>query len=172
MIRISTFTLCWSIFTYLGVSQQVGPRVFTSSDSAVSIVIPADLDTMELNPASVLQVGNGTKEIYLIVINDSKEDLEGWNIQRHSLVTIGGLMRNVSSPQVDGPRNLAINGLPAIQYTIQGSTNSQNIVYVITTVETPQVLSQILTWSLRSQYDKNKSVMDDMIKSFKAVRAQ
>ena len=149
--------------------QDDGPRTIFSMDDALSLSIPAHMDTMELHEDAVLQMGDYDNEVYVIVLNDWKEDLEGWNIGKHSYITLGNLLRSISAPIVQGPEKSVIDDLDVIQYTIEGAVDGKKIVYLHTTIETPSVFSQIVAWSLRSRYDENRMEMEEIVRSFQTT---
>jgi len=149
--------------------QEEGPRTMFSMDGSLSLDIPAHLDTMELHEDAVLQVGDYYSEIYVIVLNDWKADLEGWNIGKDSYITLGNLLRSISAPIVQGPVMSVIDDLDAIQYVIEGAVDGKKIVYLHTTIETPDVFSQIVAWSLRSRYEENRMEMEEIVRSFQST---
>lgn len=124
---------------------------FVASDKRTQITVPGGWGAMELNDAAEIQVGNAAEEAYLIVLNERKEDLYGWNLDKHSRVTLGRLLTGVASPTVKGPVSLTIGGSPAVQYEIRGAAENRNIVYLHTTVDGPKHFSQILAWTLPSK---------------------
>lgn len=145
-------------------------KYVTSSDKLVKVSIPADWAGMSLNEGAVLQYGSESKAAYLLIINDTKEDIEGWNIKKHSFITLAKLLSGVSSPVIEGPMYITVNGFQGIQYIVKGAVSGQMIVYLHTTFETPYTFSQLLTWTVPSQYEKNKLVMDGIINSFKSAK--
>jgi hypothetical protein len=165
---IAILTLVSLLFCIYGLAtaQNSGKKTLVSTDNHSSLSVPASWDTISLNNAAVLQCGNGSEEAYAIVINDAKMDLDGWNMQRHSYIVLGNLLTSVSSPKVQGPKKLKINGYNALQYEIQGSVDGQNVVYFLTDIETPHVFSQVLCWTLLSRTEKNRGILDKVVKSF------
>jgi len=164
IVLVSILVLVTSYSTNL-FGQETSKTVL-STDNHVSLVIPASLDTFNLNNAAVLQYGNGSKEIYIIVINDPKIDLIGWNLTKHSYIILGNLIKSLSSPKVTPPKELVIHGFNAVQYEIHGTVNDLNVVYVLTDIETPHVFSQLLSWTLKSHADDNLPVLREVAKSF------
>jgi len=76
----------------------------------------------------------------------------------------------VGSPVIEGPKTITAGKLQGIQYTIKGSVQGQMISYIHTTFETSATFSQVLTWTLPSQFEKNKQMMDQVISSFVSAK--
>lgn len=144
-------------------------RTVESSDGSLKITVPADWSAQELNDAAELQVGNEDQNAYLIVLIEKKGDLFGWNIQRHSLVTLGKLLSDVDLPKVSGPKPMTIGAWPAVQYEIRGAASGTNIVYLHTTIETPELFAQILAWTVPSQEAANRKKLESAILSIRPV---
>lgn len=144
-------------------------QLFKTADDKFQVNVPDDWGILALNDAADIQVGNEYKEQYFILISEDKTDFYGWNLQKHSYVTLGNLVGGLNDPKVKGPFDLKVNDNPAIQYEIEGSTQGLRIVYLHTTVETDSAFNQLLAWTLRSKYNENKQILQDVINTFKPV---
>lgn len=153
----------------LSISAQEADRVFIASDDKTRITIPANWDKLELNEAAEIQVGNLRDEAYLIVLNEAKEDMHGWNIEKHSRVTLGRLLSSMAFPTISGPKTLKVGRSPAVQYEVRGAVDNLNLVYIHTTVDGPKYFSQILAWTLPSKADTIKPLLLEAIKTFREV---
>jgi len=132
---------------------QAPDKVVVASDKRSQITVPASWDTLQLNEAAEIQVGNETDEAYLIVLTEIKEDLAGWNLEKHSRVTLGKLLSSLSFPAVTGPKPMTIDGHPAVQYEIRAASGGRNIFYLHTTIDGGALFSQVLAWTLPSHLD-------------------
>ncbi len=155
---------------FCGIAQAQESTYVTSTDNQIMLKIPEGFSVMDLNEAAALQYGNEDKGIYILVLNDTKEDIEGWNIKKHSIITLAKLLSAVNSPQIEGPVNLAVNGYQGVQFIVKGSVGGHMIVYYHTTFETASAFSQVLVWTIPSQFDKNKNLMNSIIGSFKSAK--
>jgi hypothetical protein len=140
-----------------------------ASDEQTQITVPGNWEVLELNDAAEIEVGNETDEAYLIVLNELKDDLAGWNLDKHSRVTLGKLLSSLSDPTVTGPKSVTVNGSPAVQYEIRGASDGRNIVYIHTTVDGPKYFSQILAWTLASRVSVVKPQLMKAIATFREV---
>ncbi len=144
-------------------------KFFTNQQETLQVEVPSNWEVLQLNEEAQIQVGNLAQETYYIVIPEVKVDLHGWNIDKHSKITLGNLLYLVDFPEIVGPRNININGYSGIQYEVHGANQGLNISYILTTVETPEHFHQILAWTLKSRFDKNKKVLKKAIESFQEI---
>lgn len=129
-------------------------KTILASDEKTEIVVPSSWTPLDLNDAAEIEVGNEEEDAYLIVLNEAKDDLFAWNLERHSRVTLGQLLSGVANPTVVGPKALTIAGSPAVQYEIRGAAENRNLVYIHTTVDGPKFFSQIIAWTVPSKADQ------------------
>lgn len=142
-------------------------KVVVASDKKSQIRVPQSWSVMELNEAAEIQVGNEKDEAYLIVLTELKDDMHGWNLERHSRVTLGQLLSNVAFPTITGPKSLKIGDSTAVQYEIRGASEDRNIVYIHTTIDGPKYFSQILAWTLPSRVEAVRPQLLEAITSFR-----
>lgn len=150
-------------------AQSGSERVVRSTDDRLQISVPADWTAQDLNEAAEIQVGNEEENAFLIVLIELKEDLFGWNLDRHSHVTLGTLLAGVDLPKISGPKPIKVAGFPAVQYEIRGASGGSNIVYLHTTVETPQLFAQVLAWTVPSQEAATRKQLEKAILSLRPV---
>ena len=148
---------------------QESEKVVLASDERTQITVPAAWAPMDLNDAAEIEVGSEADEAYVIVLNELKDDLYGWNLEKHSRVTLGQLLANVTFPVLTGPKALTINGSPAVQYEIRGAAENRNIIYIHTTVDGPKYFSQILAWTLPSRAEAVKAQLLKAVTTFREV---
>jgi hypothetical protein len=141
-----------------------------SSDGLTMIKIPQGwTEDKELHQKAELQASDRAREEYIIVLSESKEDFQQMTLEKHSETTRGSLLNSLTNPEVSGPTMLTINGSAAIQYEIRGTIQNMNIVYLHTTIETPENFHQVLAWTLKSRFEKNQTRLRDAINSFQEV---
>lgn len=158
-----------AVLLAVGLEVLAQEKIVLASDEQTRITVPEHWTELELNDAAELQVGSEADETYLIVLNERKDDLYGYNLDKHSRVTLGRLLSSVAFPTVSGPKSVTIGGSDAIQYEIRGAIESRKIVYLHTTVDGPKHYSQILAWSLHSRADAARPQLLRAIQSFREV---
>lgn len=144
-------------------------KTIRSTDGRLQISVPADWDKQDLNDAAEIQVGSEEQSAYLIVLIELKADLFGWNLDRHSRVTLGTLLSSVDLPKISGPKTMKVAGFPAVQYEIRGASGGSNIVYLHTTVETPELFAQVLAWTVPSKEAATRKHLEEAILSLRPV---
>jgi hypothetical protein len=146
-------------------------QVLTSTDGQSQVSLPKGWkEHPGLNDMAEIQAANASKNLYIIVLTESKEDFEKMTLVKHSGLTRDGLMEGLSSAEYSGPQKLTVDGKPAIQYIIRGAYDNTNIVYLHTTVEGAKNYYQILVWTIKSGYQKNSAELQQMIEGFKEVQ--
>ena len=92
-------------------------------------------------------------------------DLFGWNLARHSRITLGQLVTSLDFPEITGPVEVTVGGFGAVQYSVQGISEGFQVAYLHTTVEGPEVFVQILAWTSRSRWERNEGLLRDVLES-------
>src|ERR1043166_1934751 len=149
---------------------QTEDKVVTASDNRSQIRVPKSWGPMQLNEAAEIQVGSEEDDSYLIVLTEVKEDLDGWNLDKHSRVTLGKLLAGLAFPTISGPKSMTVDGHPAVQYEIHGASDGHKVVYPHTTVDGATMFSQILAWTVPSKADTMKPLLVKAIGTFHEVK--
>ncbi|MGG6293426.1 hypothetical protein ACQ4M4_03295 [Leptolyngbya sp. AN02str] len=144
--------------------------VFESTDKSSQIArLPGWVVEEGLNPSAQIQAANPEAQIYLIVLSQNKADLGGITKEEHSELARQVLTSQLSKFETMGPSDTLtqVSGYPAIQHTIYGSLNDINVVYLHTTVETPNKFVQILSWTPPADFARNEPQMQQIVQSFR-----
>jgi len=136
-----------------------------AADSSVSVDLPSSFQPIQINPKAKLQFADTATESYIMVFIEPKKDLTGWNLTRHSMITMAHLLSSVDMPTVSAPRNTMVGGYPAVQYEIQGAMQGMRISYLHTTVESPIAFAQVVGWSAESKWTADESVIRKVVSS-------
>lgn len=148
-------------------------NIIKATDGTSQIKAPRDWKADSgLNDKANLQASNRFKEQYLIVLSENREDFAGIDLAKHSEITRGLLTKSLKNIKLEGPKELTINGAPAVQYVIYGEVSNLNAVYIHTTVETEKYFHQVLAWTLKSKFDDNKPVLEEVINSFQELKPE
>lgn len=156
-------------------AQSKKPVTITSADGKVQATIPGNWEKKSgLHEDGLLQAANLREENYVVVIPDNKADLEdGMTVEEHSDLTRSTIMANVKNcQQTAGPIMLTINGRPAVQYELRGVVSGIKVVYLHTTADGDDKFYQILAWTMPSNYQKNKPILESVVNSFKETGAK
>jgi hypothetical protein len=149
------------------------PTVLTSADGNFQLTVPPGWQQESgLNPEAVIQAANRSGKMYAMVISESKQDFTGeTKLAEFTSLTRNIMLGRLSSPEATEPKPTTISGNSALQYELRGVVQGLNLMYIVTTVETPQHYHQVITWTQPSQIDNNRSTMLEVTQSFKEVGA-
>lgn len=140
------------------------------SDGVSQITIPAGWsESKTLHEEATIQASDILNEMYVLVFSENKDDFEGMTVDKYSELTRSPILEAIKSPQLSSPLKLTVNGYPALQYEIRGSVDNVKVVYLHVAVEGPDHFHQILTWTMPSLFEKNRSHMESVIASFKEI---
>lgn len=148
-----------------------------------SLELPTFLSaTDSLNPNASLQYQNIDKELFVIVIEEDKQEftrkivenkaeevyppnLKGYtDIINHS---IGETIKISAKTEIE---DLEINGLPAKNFTIQGQTQDKiSVYYSFTIIRGTDKYYQIAQWTAKSQKALFEKQIIEIAKSFKQL---
>jgi len=150
------------------------PQTLTASDGCCQVTVPGNWRTQnDLNSEATIQAGNLPAELYIIVIRESKED---FGRKADLDFFTNGVRENFKQTNAESvlsePVSIIINGHSAKQFEAAGEVENIKAKYLYATVETSDNFYQIMTWTLSSRYAKNKSILSEVINSFKEINGQ
>lgn len=140
-----------------------------SDDGKIRVTVPGTWTKLpELNKQASVQVANKRNEVYLIVITDTKTDLDNLTLEKHHLQTRDRLLQKMKNASATEPVSLTIDGHPALQDELTGTENDTNVVFLHTTVDDGDHFQQILAWTLKSRWQKQNQLLREITRSFRS----
>ena len=124
----------------------------------------------ELNKRASLQVGYKSKEMYLIVITDTKADLDNFTLEKHQQRTRDRMLEKMKNASATQPVSLTIDGHPALKDELTGTDKGTNVVFLHTTVDDGDHFQQILAWTLKSRWAKQNQLLREVTNSFQSEK--
>lgn len=126
-------------------------QVIQASDSSCEISVPASwLNSPDLSKQAVLGAKDLAENEYVIVFVHPKQDYTG-SLADFAKDHTNLLRENLTTPQVEVPAAITINGRSAIRQIVHGEINRMRIAYVITYFEGTNQFYRVLCWSLESK---------------------
>lgn len=126
--------------------------------------------TYSLNDAASLQYLNAAKETYVIVIEDSKEQLlavgSPFESPNEFLDHFKMSFADASS-SLGTEKQLNINGNPAIQVEITKPFKDYNVYYLITVIEGDKHFYKMLAWTIESYKEQYQDDFKKVASSFR-----
>ena len=146
-------------------------KEIASDDGKIKVTVPGTWTKLpELNKQASLQVGNKSKEVYLIVITDTKADLENLTLEKHHDLTRDRMFQKMKNTSATEPVSLTIDGHPAMQDELTGTEKGTDVVFLHTTVDEGDHFQQILAWTLKSRWQKQDELLREVTGSFRSEK--
>ena len=142
-------------------------KEIASDDGKIKVMVPGTWTKLpELNKQASLQVGNKSKEVYLIVITDTKADLDNLTLEKHHQQTRDRMLQKMKNASATQTVSVTIDGHPALQDELTGTEKGTNVVFLHTTVDDGDYFQQILAWTLKSRWQKQNQLLREVTGSF------
>jgi len=142
-------------------------KEIASDDGKMSVIVPGTWTKLpELHKQASLQVGNKSKEVYMIVITDTKADLDGFTLEKHHQQTRDRMLKTMKNASATDPVSLTIDDHSALQDELTGTEKGANVVFLHTTVDDGDHFQQILAWTLKSRWQKQNQLLREVTGSF------
>jgi Domain of unknown function (DUF4190) len=120
----------------------------------------------QLNKEAKLQVGDKSKEMYLILIGDPKSAVGNITLKQHHQLTRDRMLQKMQNSSATETVSLTIDDHPALQDEVSGTQNGTNVVFLHTTVDEGDYFQQILAWTLKSRWQEQNEQLREITKSF------
>ncbi len=147
-----------------------------------TVEIPAFLTKAKhLNEEASLQYQNLLKEVYIVVLDESKEAVETviidngledyytFDVDGYANLLTDGLESSVTFDSIPELHPKKINGLNARTMNFTGKMEGIHIYWDFAFIEGRNNYYQVMSWTLVDRKDKYKDVMSTMINSFKEI---
>jgi len=142
-------------------------KEIASDDGKIKVTVPGLWTKLpELNKQATLQVGDKSKQMYLIVTTDAKADVPDFTLEKHHDLTRDRMWQKMKNVSAAAPIPLTIDGHPALQDELSGTENGTNVVFLHTTVDDGDHFQQILAWTLKSRWQKQNELLREITRTF------
>ena len=152
------------------------------SNNKYSLEIPSSLvENKSLNKAASLSYNNLLEELYIIVLDESKEEMNqvmlvnglnetyGNGLIGYAELLSQNLMKSVKNGKISKLNKTKINSLNAYTTEIEGNINGIKIYYLFAFIEGKDSYYQIMSWTLLNKKQENREKIKNMIFSFKEL---
>ncbi len=146
-------------------------KQIASEGDHLEITVPGSWESdRSLNDKADLGAKYARGEKYIILLDESKSDFEDMTLEKHAKLTLDALQTNLGGEKEEVSfEHLTINGMPAVQAIVHGSSDGIKVVFIHTTIETKTTFCQALAWTLSSRWDQNKSELQQVVRSLREV---
>lgn len=153
-----------------------------TSDNKFSISLPSFLTKVSnLNEDASLQYQHAWKEFYVIVIDETREEIQKAltdnnlterypnNIDGYADLILDNFTQSIVVSNKSIEIDTLINNLPAKVLTVSGQVEGIDAFYYLAFIEGKQRYYQIMTWTLSSKEYEHKEKMKRLLYSFKEI---
>jgi uncharacterized protein DUF4190 len=142
-------------------------KEIASADGKIKVTVPGTWTKLpELNKQASLQVGNKSKEVYLIVITDTKADFDNFTLEKHHQQTRDRMLQKMKNASATQSVSLTIDGHPALRDELARTEKRTNVVFLHTTVDDSDHFQQILAWTLKSRWRRQNELLREITRTF------
>src|SRR6266480_2903136 len=146
-------------------------KEIASDDRKIKVTVPGLWAKLpELNKRAVLQVGDKSKQMYLIVITDAKADPDNMPLEKYHDLTRDRMWQKMKNVSATAPVPLTIDGHSALQDELTGTENGTNVVFLHTTVDDGDHFQQILAWTLKSRWQQQNQLLREITRTFRSEK--
>jgi hypothetical protein len=146
-------------------------KEIASDDGKIKVTVSGMWTKLpELNKQATLQVGYKDKEMYLIVITETKADLGNFTLEKHHQLTRDRMLQKMKNASATESVPLTIDGHSAMQDELSGTEDSTKVVFLHTTVDDGDHFQQILAWTLKSRWQQQNQLLREITGTFHSER--
>jgi hypothetical protein len=120
----------------------------------------------DLNNEAKLQAARKDKDMYVIVIVDAKSTVPNMTLEQHHQVTRDHMIQKMANASVTTPVTVNVDGHPALQDEVTGTTQRTDLVFLHTIVDAGDSFQQILAWTTKSRWSKQNQELREITESF------
>lgn len=147
----------------------VQTRVVYSDDGISELSVPESWSSRaDFGRSAALRVADGGRDSYLMVNSYLPREIEPTSLAQFAERVSVALRDNMDKGRMSGPRQLTINGRPAIEYELSGYFGDARIAYLSTVMEGRRApYHHLITWTSAEFYRANRGMMRDIVASFR-----
>ncbi|MFS0556760.1 RDD family protein [Brevibacillus sp. 179-C9.3 HS] len=147
-------------------------EIFYSKDKKLQIAAPSDWGKdSSLHDEAGLAISNRYKEKYLLVLSDSKQELDSsFTLQDYTDSIAANILVAAEDVSVDKPNLTVVDNQVAVQFNAKGEIDGIKVAYIVTLVETPTHFHQIMAWTEERRFDSLKQELQKVSSSFREVK--
>ncbi|MFD3270922.1 PsbP-related protein [Paenibacillus dendritiformis] len=147
------------------------PKRFKSADSRMELTLTANWMEYSLNEEAEISAFYPAENEFVIVIPEAREEMVS-DIETledyYDLLNEYNYSEFAPGGPVEEPKSVIINGLPALQFEIQGvSEDKEKIAMLITLIESPQQFTQVIFWTTQSKIEQKRESFIEAAASYK-----
>ena len=142
-------------------------KTITSTDDVCSVSVSDEWEeSYELSDEASIQVENNKKEVYFIVISESKDDvLDSIMLEDYKQLVIDTFCETLKNADIHQSVETKVDSFPATQTVVSGEFEKIKIVYLLTLVESQDHIFQVLAWGPRKSFEEYSGELHEITNS-------
>ena len=172
---------CFMVFTLVMALSSVSAQDGSESQNITiggkyAIQLPAYMaKTTSLNSIASLQYNDTTKELYVIVIDETFKSLEAANLKLNLSIYFKMACFNIATGlkdfNISNISNKTRGNLKIMEAEFSGflASNNVGIYYKVAVIQSPTQFYQIFTWTLKNQQEQYQELLQKIIDSFREL---
>jgi hypothetical protein len=113
-----------------------------------------------------LQYEDQERELYVMVIDESKDKIASFGLDYDLETYMKIALRTLDSTGLYTYSTRMLGDAKALQTELKSSWKGKRVVYQLTCIESNSYFYQVLTWTTDGWYDRNKTEIERIVKSF------
>lgn len=148
-------------------------KVTSANGSNYSLQLPRDMESTYFGNDNAAFQYQSVKDNYsMMIIDDSKEKIASFGLDYDLDTYMKIATRTLDSAGIYVNTSLDVNGVKALQATVQGKRDGVATTFILTCIETPTFYYQLVCWTPADKFEANKPVLEALINSFKEENPQ
>jgi hypothetical protein len=148
-------------------------NVKSANGSNYSLLLPRDMEPAYFGNDNASFEYESVKDSYsMMVIDDSKEKIASYGLDYDLDTYMKIATRTLDSAGMYVNSSIEVNGVKALQATVQGNREGVATTFILTCIETPTFYYQLICWSPTDKFEANKPILEGLINSFKEENPQ
>lgn len=141
----------------------------TKSFEGFSIEVPDYLTaSTRLNDAADAQFENGVREVYLVVLKETKEEAAGFTFDSYCEVVKENFKKGADA-EIINENHVKVNSLSSFQFDSFARVEGYEVFYVAGIFESENNFYQVISWTLKGRKDTYEADLRRIVNSLKEI---
>jgi hypothetical protein len=163
--------LVWLVFFSQDKTKPV--QVASSNGSKYALEVPAGMESEYFgNDNASFQFRNAQENYSMMVIDDSKEKIASFGLDYDLDTYMKIATRSLDSAGMYVNSSVEVNGVKALQATVQGKRDGAATTFILTCIETPSYYYQLVGWTPSEKFEVNRPTLEAIVNSFREENPQ
>lgn len=148
----------------------VPPTLHTvfSDDGTSELAVPESwYERPDFGRTASLRVAEAEREIYLLVNSYFPDEYDPMPLEEFTKRVTMQLAKNLTDARMSGPRQLAVNGRPAVEYEFSANLDDTRLAYLSTAVEGRHARHHLIAWTSAERWGSNRDGIRAAVASFR-----